>query len=110
MSRCCCCEPVESGVRSADRTTPPRTRIGAVAHRLLDAAAWLVPGIGLVLMPKCPACLAAYVALGTGIGLSFSTASSLRTGLIVLCLAALGFLVVRRAVRLLVPVHSKEIA
>lgn len=107
MSRCCCCNPVESGVRAADRTPPPRTGLGGIARRLFDAAAWLVPGIGLALMPKCPACLAAYVALGTGVGLSFSTASSLRTGLIVLCLVSLGFLAIRRVTRLVARVRPR---
>jgi hypothetical protein len=56
---------------------------------------WLIPATMLVLMPKCPVCLAGYVALGTGIGLSFTAASWLRVALIVLCIGALGWLAFR---------------
>ncbi|MEN3939684.1 hypothetical protein WJU23_00195 [Prosthecobacter sp. SYSU 5D2] len=56
---------------------------------LLPCCAGLLSGLLLLLMPKCPACVAAYVALGTGIGLSFTTAAALRTGAILFCLAVL---------------------
>ncbi|HEY1108690.1 MAG TPA: hypothetical protein VGE76_08665 [Opitutaceae bacterium] len=62
------------------------------------AARWLGPGALLLLMPKCPACLAGYVALWTGVGLSFSVAEHLRTGLIVACVALLGYAAVRTLV------------
>lgn len=70
------------------------------AGRFLEAAGWVVPGTLLALMPKCPVCLAAYVAVGTGVGLSVTAAGYLRLFLLVLCVGALVFLTVRRARRL----------
>lgn len=56
---------------------------------------WALPGVVLVLMPKCPACLAAYVALASGIGLSLPVAAFVRMALVVTCVASLAFLTMR---------------
>jgi hypothetical protein len=40
-------------------------------------------------------CVAAYIALATGVGVSVSTAAYLREGMLVLCVAALGYLALR---------------
>lgn len=45
-------------------------------------AGWLLPGGLLVLMPKCPVCLAGYVAVFTGAGLSVAVARGLRVAVI----------------------------
>src|ERR1051326_774522 len=68
----------------------PRPRRGG------EITGWLLSGATLVMMPKCPACLAAYLALATGIGISFSTATYLRLLLLFLCLGSMGYLAARR--------------
>lgn len=53
---------------------------------------WVGASATLVLLPKCPACLAAYVAIVTGIGLPLAVATSIRWALIVMCVVVLGWL------------------
>jgi hypothetical protein len=65
-----------------------------------EFAGWLLSGAALVLMPKCPACLAAYIALATGIGVSFSTATRLRTLLLLLSAGLITLLLARQLKRL----------
>jgi hypothetical protein len=64
-------------------------------RRSLDLTANAVPVAILAVLPKCPACVAAYVALGTGIGLSLTAATYLRLSLIFACVASLMFFVVK---------------
>jgi hypothetical protein len=82
MSACC--------VAASDRKTPTWVR------RAREVMAWVVPSAILVWVPKCPACLAAYVTLWTGLGLSLSTATYLRWVLLSLGVASLLFLIVLR--------------
>ena len=65
------------------------------AAKSLSVARWIVPALVFALMPKCPACLAAYIAAGTGLGLSLSTATHLQTSLLILCASSLSYLVVK---------------
>jgi hypothetical protein len=69
------------------RIVPKRSK--DTLRRGISALPWLVPGSLLVLMPKCPVCFAAYIALFTGTGISIPAASGLRLFLIIACGASL---------------------
>jgi hypothetical protein len=86
------CQCGETETRVGDDARRPASRWG----RVRGMAGWIVPGATLALLPKCPVCVAAYVALATGIGISLPTAAYLRTILMVLCVAALVLVAARR--------------
>jgi hypothetical protein len=78
--------------RCCEAETPP-------ARRGLRIAGTVIPAAVLVLLPKCPACIVAYIALGTGIGVTLSTAAHLRMLLLVVCVACLVYVAARHAFR-----------
>ena len=59
------------------------------ARHARRSAPWVAPTAVLLLTPKCPLCLAAYIAAATGVSMSLSAAGLLRTGMIVGSVAAL---------------------
>lgn len=73
MTSCC-------STRSQSPHVPANRRGARVAAFLLSSAT-------LVLMPKCPMCLAAYVTVATGVGLSVTTAAHLRLGVLAVCVS-----------------------
>jgi hypothetical protein len=88
-----------AGMQTADAGPHPPSRW--FVRRFLDFAGWLLPGATLALLPKCPACLAGYIALGTGIGLSVPGATYLRMFLVVLCVATLSYVAAMQVSRLM---------
>jgi hypothetical protein len=87
-TRQCCQIKTQAG----DNARRPASRL----CRGREFAGWMAPSITLALLPKCPVCVAAYVALATGIGISLPTATCLRAALVVLCVASLVFMTARR--------------
>lgn len=69
------------------------------ARRARGAAAWALPSVALALVPKCPMCIAAWLAIGGGLGVSLSTAAHLRMALLWLCWSSLAVLVARLVMR-----------
>lgn len=59
----------------------------------------VIPAFVFIIIPKCPVCLAGYIALISGVSLSITTATYLRIGLIVLCIVSLVYFITRHARR-----------
>jgi Flp pilus assembly protein TadB len=91
-TRHCC----QIATRGRDNARRPASRL----RRSGEIAGWIIPSATLVLLPKCPACVAAYVALFSGVGISVASASNLWTSLLILCVATLLSLAVKRLYRL----------
>jgi len=87
MSSCC-----KSDSNNFSRLPAHRAAEGNITpplreRRSLAFSRWSLPAVILVLLPKCPACFAAYIAVGTGISLSVGTSAYLRLLLVALCVA-----------------------
>lgn len=90
-----CCNARPNGEVVKVRSEPA----AGIAGRALEFAGWAATGAGVLLVPKCPACIAAYVAVATGIGLSMSSAAYLRVALLLACLALFIFLASRQILK-----------
>ncbi len=91
-TRHCC----HSATRGRDNAPRPESHW----RRGVEIAGWIIPSAVLVLLPKCPACVVMYVALFSGVAVSLASASVLRTSLLILCVAALFCLTLKRLCRL----------
>ena len=90
MSKSSCCNVMSGEARNSSiKAADGRAHLGPVRRRGFTLAGFSLPTLILVLLPKCPACFAAYVALGTGISVPLTAASLLRDLLIVLCVTCL---------------------
>ncbi len=86
MSTCC---------RSSSRRINPRG-----LSRVSEVLALVVSGTIFLLIPKCPACFAAYAVLWVGVGPTLSQAAALRVAMLVLGVTLLGCFVASRLIRL----------
>jgi hypothetical protein len=94
MSNCPFCN-----LEASAEPAPPEAGVGkrsaGVIRRAWRRVEWVFPAALLALMPKCPLCVAAYVALFTGVGISVSTARWIQVSMVTLCLSSLGYFFVR---------------
>lgn len=94
---CCCAREVTERIDLA--MAPEGARPNAAAkllRRVLRTIQWAAPAAALAMTPKCPACVAGYVAAVTGIGLSAAAAAQVRFALVWGCCALLALVVARR--------------
>jgi hypothetical protein len=77
--------------------TPPAAT--SRIRRVLRTTKWILPTTILALLPKCPMCVAAYIAIGTGCGVSIASATILRSSLLAASALLLTALVAQTLVR-----------
>ena len=75
--------------RIVTRAQDNTTRLASHWRRGVELAGWTIPGAMLDLLPKCPVCIATYVAVFSGVGISLAGASVIRISLLILCVASL---------------------
>jgi hypothetical protein len=92
----CCCDSVAADSNQKASVVNKNKKPG---RRYLSFSRWIVPGVMFALVPKCPLCLAAYVALGTGVSLSLHTATWIRWIIIILCVGSFLYLVATSAMK-----------
>lgn len=99
MSNCPFCNLDPSASSAGTDASPPNAgdsrRPISLLRRGWRSIQWLFPAGLLILMPKCPMCVAAYFALFTGIGITVSAARWVQIVTIVLCWIALAYLAVK---------------
>ena len=99
MSNCPFCDHESASESLAAKPDRPNPCDGKCPPGLFRRAwrgiQWLFPTTLLVLMPKCPLCVAAYVALFTGMGITVTAARWIQMLMLTICLISLSYLTVR---------------
>src|SRR5262245_29749155 len=72
---------------------------GRPLRRLARDSSSLLPGAALLLLPKCPLCLTAWIAACTGIALPAVVASSVRPSMVIACILSASLLASRTLAR-----------
>lgn len=93
MSAHTCCKAAANGnnvIGPAENIKQPVN----IAKRFIKAAGSIIPGIMLVFMPKCPLCVAYYITVVTGSGVSFTTAKYMRIALLLVCISSLAYIII----------------
>lgn len=93
-----CCSSGEPAATAIAPHTPSNSTCTWLAS-IKALTQWALPITTLALMPKCPGCVAGYVLLLTGIGVSFTAATAMRWSLIAISIVALAYLTFRMARR-----------
>lgn len=70
-------------------------------RKMVNFVGALLSGLLIILIPKCPMCLAAYIAVGTGIGVSFTVAGYIKIMMIAICVVSFFYFVFKRRRRML---------
>jgi hypothetical protein len=86
---------VKTSCCSSDVATPETHPSGSAWRRVRSVASWILPGVILAAMPKCPVCVTAYVALFTGCGISLAAAGVARSLVVVGCIGFFAYLAVK---------------
>ena len=66
------------------------------AHRVSRLGGSILPAVLLVVLPKCPLCLAAWLTVASGVSFTATGAAWLRAGVVLLWIAAVAPMVWRR--------------
>jgi hypothetical protein len=98
-----CCEGAAAEI-SVARTSAR----SSFARRCYTIAEWTIPAAGLMLVPKCPACLAAYIVLVSGVGISVTSAMYLKILLLTICAASIIYVAARRSRNLLALIRANR--
>jgi hypothetical protein len=87
---CCRAKHLRNGKSVAPSGRPPAASSSVRgSHGIGSLTGSIASGIGLVLVPKCPICLAAYLAAGTGLAVPLPAAAHIRLLLVLLCVTLL---------------------
>ena len=92
----CCSDSTVDCPKQKQQQLSGLTNESGFLKRCLYFFRWMFTGSVIILLPKCPICLAGYIAMATGIGFSLSVASFIRVLMIILCIISLATFAARR--------------
>ncbi|HVY76065.1 MAG TPA: hypothetical protein VG890_14625 [Puia sp.] len=99
MSKTCSCSAASVPPAAGQSVVSIPGRSGR-RRNMLTLVRMAVSGFIFLLIPKCPVCLAAWIALGTGIGIPLTAAAWIRWMLIVLSATAFAYLLFVQILRI----------